>query len=65
MKILKEIKPTLKEKQKVKKIIESVLKKIKIEDAKFELGGSYAKNTFLSGSNNAIFPPGDDYYFNI
>lgn len=52
MKILKEIKPTAKEKQKVKKLIESVLKKIKIEDAKFELGGSYAKNTFLKGNHD-------------
>jgi len=50
MKILNEIKPTAKEKQRVKKIIESALKKIKVEDAKFELGGSYAKNTFLRGS---------------
>jgi len=50
MKILKEIKPTTKEKQKVKGIIESVLKNIKVEDAKFELGGSYAKDTFLKGS---------------
>tara|TARA_Y100000034_G_scaffold129475_1_gene186017 strand:+ start:4390 stop:5604 length:1215 start_codon:yes stop_codon:yes gene_type:complete len=49
MKILKEIKPTVKEKQRVKKIIESVLKGIKIKEAKLELGGSYAKDTFLTG----------------
>lgn len=50
MKILNEIKPTEKERKNVKKIIESVLSKIKIEDAKVELGGSYAKDTFLSGN---------------
>ena len=52
MKILNEIKPTEKDKQRVKRLIESVLKKIKIEDAKLELGGSYAKNTFLKGSHD-------------
>ena len=50
MKILEQIKPTEEEKRSIKKLIESVLKKIKIEDAKFELGGSYAKDTFLSGN---------------
>ena len=50
MKILEQIKPTEEEKRSIKKLIESVLKKIKIEDAKFELGGSYAKDTFLTGN---------------
>ena len=52
MKILEEIRPREKEKQEVKKIIESVLSKIKVEDAKFELGGSYAKDTFLRGNHD-------------
>jgi tRNA nucleotidyltransferase (CCA-adding enzyme) len=52
MKILNEIKPTAKEKQKVKRVIESVLKKIKIDEARFELGGSYAKDTFLKGNHD-------------
>ena len=52
MKILNEIKPTAVEKQKVKRIIESVLGKIKIDDAKLELGGSYAKDTFLRGNHD-------------
>lgn len=52
MKILEEIRPREKEKQEVKKIIESILSKIKIEDVKFELGGSYAKDTFLRGNHD-------------
>ncbi|MBS3134942.1 nucleotidyltransferase domain-containing protein, partial [Candidatus Woesearchaeota archaeon] len=52
MKILDEIRPAEKEKQKVRKIIKSVLEKIKIMDAKLELGGSYAKDTFLSGNHD-------------
>lgn len=52
MKILQEIKPTEEERKSVKRIIDSVLKDIKIKDAKLELGGSYAKDTFLSGSHD-------------
>ena len=50
MKILKEIKPSKQEIEKTADLIHSVLKKIKIQDAKLELGGSYAKDTFLSGN---------------
>mgnify|MGYP001588896502 CR=1 FL=1 len=52
MKILQEIKPTEEEKKSVKRIIDSVLKNIKIKDAKLELGGSYAKDTFLKGNHD-------------
>lgn len=50
MKILEDIKPTEKEIRKTGDLIHSVLKKIRIPDAKLELGGSYAKNTFLTGN---------------
>jgi tRNA nucleotidyltransferase (CCA-adding enzyme) len=50
MKILEQIRPTEIEIRKTGDLIHSVLKKIKIPDAKLELGGSYAKNTFLAGN---------------
>lgn len=52
MKILDEITPSEKERKIVEKIIKSVTEKIDIGDAKLELGGSYAKNTFLSGNHD-------------
>jgi len=52
MKILEEIKPAEDEKKRVNQIIQSVLNRIKIDDLKFELGGSYAKDTFLKGSHD-------------
>ena len=52
MKILDGIKPAEDEKKRVNQIIQSVLNRIKIDDLKFELGGSYAKDTFLKGSHD-------------
>ena len=52
MKILDEIRPSERERKEVKKIIESVISNIKLNDAKLEIGGSYAKNTFLSGNHD-------------
>ena len=50
MKILEEIRPSEEERKKVKNLIDSVFKSIKVKEAKLELGGSYAKDTFLSGN---------------
>ncbi|MFH1591857.1 MAG: CCA tRNA nucleotidyltransferase [Candidatus Woesearchaeota archaeon] len=48
-KILDKIKPTKGEFNEIKKLVNSVLKEIKIKDAKPVVGGSFAKDTWLSG----------------
>ncbi|MBS3150719.1 CCA tRNA nucleotidyltransferase [Candidatus Woesearchaeota archaeon] len=50
MRILEQIKPSRQEIKRTSELIDSVLEKIKVPDAKLELGGSYAKDTFLSGN---------------
>ena len=52
MKVLDEIRPSEEERKNVKKIIDEIFRSIKIKDAKLELGGSYAKDTFLKGSHD-------------
>lgn len=48
MKILEEILPSEKEKQRIEVILKSFISKFKkIKDVKFVIGGSYAKNTWL------------------
>ena len=52
--VLKIIKPTTKEQAKVKKVVSSFLKKLdsKLKNAKAILGGSGAKDTWLSGNHD-------------
>ena len=50
--ILERIKPKKEELDKIKEILKYLNSKIKIKDAKLELGGSGAKNTNLSGSHD-------------
>lgn len=45
--VLKQIKPSKKEEQQIKELVQQILKKIKIKDAKAVLGGSGAKGTWL------------------
>ena len=49
---LKKIKPPMEETSKVKEISSSVINKIKIKNAKVELGGSGAKDTWLTKEND-------------
>lgn len=51
-KILKQIAPTQKEKNELKKISNKFLSKINIKNAKTELGGSVAKNTWLKNNHD-------------
>ena len=50
--VLKKIKPTKEEQAKFKNSSDSFLKKIKIKDTQIILGGSGAKDTWLSGSHD-------------
>src|SRR3989344_9184591 len=52
MKILEDIKPNKEDRKKVRRLIDFIFDRIKIKDAKLELGGSYAKDTFLSGNHD-------------
>lgn len=52
MSILDDIKPRKEERKSINNLINSVLEKIKIKDAHLELGGSYAKDTFLRGNHD-------------
>ena len=62
-KLLKEICPSEKEKEEIKSKVESFLKKLKIEET-IKVGGSYAKNTWLSGNHDidifVLFPKEDN-----
>jgi len=44
--------PCKEEKERVDKLINNFIRKIKIKDALVLLGGSYAKNTWLSGNHD-------------
>ena len=52
MKILEQIKPTKRDEDKVLKLVDKVLKRLKLGDLKLELGGSYAKDTWLKGNHD-------------
>ncbi len=51
-KILMLIKPSKKEEEKMNKLADSIISKIKIKDTKVTLGGSGAKNTWLRGNHD-------------
>ena len=50
--VINEIVPSKKERERVDKLINNFIRKIKIKDALVLLGGSYAKNTWLSGNHD-------------
>src|SRR3990167_2040421 len=50
--LLKEIKPSRKEQQEVKKIIREIIKSIRIANTKVTLGGSSAKGTWLKNNHD-------------
>ena len=50
--VLKKIKPSKEEISKVNIILDNIVNKIKISKAKVELGGSGAKDTWLSNTND-------------
>ncbi len=50
--LLKEIKPSRKEQQEVKKIIREIIKSIRIANTKVSLGGSSAKGTWLKNNHD-------------
>ncbi|MBU2633875.1 MAG: CCA tRNA nucleotidyltransferase [Nanoarchaeota archaeon] len=52
MRVLDQIKPTKRDETRVLKIIEKVLQNLDLKDAKLELGGSYAKDTWLKGNHD-------------
>ena len=50
--ILKKVKPDKKEQLEVTRKVKEFLSKLKLEDADYFLGGSYAKNTWLKGKHD-------------